>query len=154
MYQSAHETYFENRILGASPAELVNMLYQGAIGAVQDARHHLADGKIAERSRAISKACAILTELSRALDHKAGGELASRLSGLYDYMRRQLLDANFRQVDQPLGEVLSLLVTLSEGWAGISRPRETAEPSLSSWQTAGYPPADLEPAYTTASWSF
>lgn len=153
MYQSAHETYFENRILGASPTELVNMLYQGAIGAVQDARHHLADGKIAERSRAISKACAILTELSRALDPKAGGELASRLAALYDYMRRKLLEANFRQIDQPLGEVLSLLATLSEAWAEISRPREAAEPAHSSWQQTGFPSADFEPVYSTGSWS-
>ncbi len=153
MYQSAHETYFENRVLGASPIELVNMLYQGAIGAVQDARHHLANGKIAERSRAISKACAILTELSRSLDHKAGGELASRLAALYGYMRRKLLEANFRQIDAPLGEILSLLATLSEGWAGITRLREATEPSPNSWQPAGYPSADLEPVYTTASWS-
>jgi flagellar secretion chaperone FliS len=160
MYQSAYETYFEDRVLGASPTELVHLLYQGAIGAVQDARHHLADRKIAERSKAISKACAILTELSRSLDHKAGGELATRLAALYDYMRRKLADANFRQIDAPLGEVLSLLVTLSEGWAGISKPgeatapREQATPSQSSWQNTNYPSANSEHAYTTGSWSF
>jgi flagellar secretion chaperone FliS len=160
MYQSAYETYFEDRVLGASPAELVHLLYQGAIGAVQDARHHLANGKIAERSKAISKACAILTELSRSLDHKAGGELASRLSALYTYMRRKLLDANFRQNDQPMREVLSLLVTLAEGWEGISKsddttvPREQAAASHSSWQQTDYPSADSELAYTSGSWNF
>jgi flagellar secretion chaperone FliS len=80
MYQSAHDAYVESRVLSADPLELVQMLYQGAIGAVQDARHHLANGAIAERSRAITKACAILMELAGALDHKAGGELAGRLA--------------------------------------------------------------------------
>src|SRR3974377_1434726 len=111
MFQSAHDAYLESRVLSAGPLELVQMLYQGAIGAVQDARHHLAEGKILERSRAISKACAILTELTAALNHEASGELAGRLAALYDYMQRQLLEANFRQADEPLGEVLGLLVT-------------------------------------------
>ena len=154
MYQSAHDEYFKNRVLSAGPVELVNMLYQGAIGAVQDARHHLANGKILERSRSISKACAILIELTRALDRNAGGELAGRLGSLYDYMRRRLLEANFRQADEPLGEVLGLLATLAEAWAEISKPREQTESADGPWSDAGYlDGGDSEPAYTAGSWS-
>jgi flagellar secretion chaperone FliS len=154
MYQSAHNTYFEGRILSAGPIELVNMLYQGAMDAVQDARHHLANGQIAERSRAITKACAILMELSRSLDHNAGGELAGRLAALYNYMRRKLLEANFRKIDAPLGEVLSLLATLAEGWREIAKPREQAAPANSPWSQAEYPwGRESEPVYSTTSWS-
>ena len=154
MVQSAHDAYLESRVLSAEPLELVHMLYQGAIGAVQEARHQLANGKIMERSRAIGKACAILTELTVTLNQEAGGELAKRLASLYDYMRRKLLEANFRQSDGPLGEVLGLLVTLAEGWAEISKRTETAAAASHPWSEApACPGADPEMSYSTASWS-
>jgi flagellar secretion chaperone FliS len=154
MYQSVHDTYFEDRVLSASPVELVHMLYQGAIGAVQDARHHLENCKIMERSQAINKACAILMELTAALNHEAGGELASRLAGLYGYMQRRLLEANFQQSDGPLGEILGLLATLDEGWEEIAKQREQAAAAKSPWEQASYPMgSDSEPAYSTGSWS-
>jgi flagellar secretion chaperone FliS len=154
MFQSAHDAYLENRVLSAEPLELVHMLYQGAIVAVQDARHHLANGKIMERSRAINKACAILTELTVALNREAGGELAKRLASLYDYMRRKLLEANFRRNDEPLGEVLSLLATLAEAWAEISKRRETPVAASTPWSEApAYAGGEREAAYSTGSWS-
>jgi flagellar protein FliS len=143
MFQSSHNAYLESRVLSATPRELVHLLYQGAIGAVQDARHHLADERIVERSRAISKACAILAELSAALNHEAGGELAGRLAGLYDYMQRKLLEGNLQQSDAPLGEVLGLLATLGEGWAEISKPATEPPAPANPWNQA-VPP---EPAY-------
>jgi flagellar protein FliS len=151
MFQSAHDRYLESRLLSATPLELVHLLYQGAIGAVQDARHHLANGKIAERSRAISKACAILTELTTALNREAGGELAGRLAALYDYMQRRLLEANFQQTEPPLGEVLGLLSTLTEAWTEISRSAAQPAAEASPW-SQNMPP---EPAcaYSAGSWS-
>jgi flagellar secretion chaperone FliS len=129
----------------------VHLLYRGAIEAVQDARHYLADGKIAERSRAISKACAILIELSATLDHEAGGELAGRLAALYDYMQRRLLEANLQQIDPPLGEVLGLLVTLAEGWGEISKPDAQPAPSANPWTQPVV--AETTGAYSAGSWS-
>jgi flagellar protein FliS len=151
MFQSAHDRYLESRVLSATPLELVRLLYQEAIGAVQDARHHLANGKILERSRAISKAGAILTELATALNHEAGGELAARLAGLYDYMQRKLLEANFQQVDPPLAEVLGLLATLAEAWTEISRPAAPPVTDAGPWNQ----PLPPEPAsaYSAGSWS-
>jgi flagellar protein FliS len=154
MFQSAHDQYLENRVLSAEPLELVQMLYHGAIGAVQDARHHLANGKIMERSRAITKACAILIELTAALNREAGGELARRLGSLYDYMRRRLLEANFRQSDEPLGEVLGLLATLAEGWSEIGKRRQAPVAAAEPWSDApAYTAAEPEASYSTGSWS-
>jgi flagellar secretion chaperone FliS len=154
MFQSAHDAYLESRVLSAEPLELVHMLYQGAISAVQDSRHHLANGRIMERSRAITKACAILTELTVALNREAGGELANRLASLYDYMRRRLLEANFRQSDEPLGEVLGLLATLSEGWVEVSKRQKTPAGARNPWSEApAYASAEPEAAYSSESWS-
>jgi len=123
MWTNGHDAYLESTVLSADPVELVSMLYQACTAAVRDARYHLAEGRIAERSQSINKAFGILVELNASLDHEKGGEISQRLAALYDYMRRRLLDANMQQSDPPLTEVLGLLSTLSEGWAGV-RPAE------------------------------
>ena len=83
--------YFESRILSADPIELIQILYEGALGAVDEARSNLARRNIAGRSAAIGKAVAILSELSSSLDHETGGEISRTLAELYDYMQRRLL---------------------------------------------------------------
>jgi flagellar protein FliS len=129
MWNSGHDAYLESRVLAADPVELVNLLYQACIQAVREARCYLAAGKIAERSREINKACAIVIELATSLDHERGGDISQRLALLYDYMQRRLLQANMQQSDAPLEDVLGLLTTLSEAWAGVGKlePKPAAE---------------------------
>ena len=124
MWNSGHDAYLESRVLAADPVELVSLLYQACTQAVQEARCYLAAGQIAERSREINKACAIVIELATSLDHERGGEISQRLALLYDYMERRLLQANMQQSDAPLADVLGLLTTLSEAWAGVRQPEE------------------------------
>jgi flagellar secretion chaperone FliS len=150
MSHNGHDAYLEGRILSADPLELVRLLYQGCSDAVRDARRRLAAGEIPERGRAISNACEVLTELVTALDRERGGEVAERLSLLYDYMQRQLLDAHLRQADEPLVEVLGLLATLGEAWAGVQAQTRPAEPERSEW--ARMTP-ESEPAVSHA-WSW
>jgi flagellar protein FliS len=113
---SAYQTYLETEILTAEPVRLVQMLYRGALDAIDDARAYLKSGDIAGRSRAISKAMEIVQELSAALTFEAGVELSRNLAELYDYSQRRLLDANIRQADEPLAEVQRLMAELLDAW--------------------------------------
>jgi flagellar protein FliS len=135
MWQNAHDTYLESRILAADPLELVRMLYQAASEAVREARHQLASGAIAERGRSITKAGEILSELTGSLDYSRGGELSARLAELYTYMNGRLTEAHVRQSDGPLAEVLGLLATMSEAWDGVKAQTapEAAIPVESPW---------------------
>ncbi len=123
-----NDVYLESRVLSADPVELIAMLYEGALGAVEQARRQMAEGKPAARAAAISKAVGILAELGSSLDHSAGGELSRQLAELYDYMQRRLLEGNFQQTDAPLEEVSGLLRGLAEAWTGVkataARPAE------------------------------
>jgi flagellar secretion chaperone FliS len=114
-------SYVAQKTLSAEPLELVAMLYLKAITEVRGARRHLAEGNIALRSKAISKAYAVVSELDGSLNMEAGGELSTRLRALYGYCMVRLLDANMHQADGPLVEVLGLLSTLSEGWQAIAK---------------------------------
>ncbi|MEZ5351233.1 MAG: flagellar export chaperone FliS [Bryobacteraceae bacterium] len=118
MSYKARHAYRENEVM-ADPIELVRMLHRGGVDALGKARQGLRDGDIAGRSRQITRASEILNELTASLDMEAGGELSQRLLDLYDYMQRQLHEANFHQVEEPLVEVEGLLMTLLQGWEGV-----------------------------------
>lgn len=122
----AMNIYEENRILNASPIELVRILHNAAMRAVENARAHLETGDIASRSREIGKAQAILAELAISVDSSRSAELGERLLSLYRYMQARLAEANGRQTDAPLAEVGALLGTLQEAWLQCEAP----EPEL------------------------
>jgi flagellar protein FliS len=158
MWQNAHDAYLESRIMSAGPIELVRLLCHGAIGAVEDARAHLASGDIASRARSITKANNILVELASSLDHERGGEISANLVRLYDYMLRRLTEANFQQIDAPLVEVLGLLGTLSEAWDGLPVQQPVVQQPVApapSYPNTWNQPVIQEPvsSYASQSWS-
>ncbi len=115
MSYQARDAYLESKVLAADPLELIRILYQAAIEAVANARRCLTEGDIPGRSREITRAHSILTELTLSLNHEAG-PIAGNLAELYDYMQRRLLEAHVTQTEGPLVEVSALLATLLEGW--------------------------------------
>ena len=164
------DAYLESRILTADPLELVRMLYRAAVDATRRSRAHLAGGRIAERSREICRAMALISELSGSLDHARGGTLSRNLVELYDYMQRRLLEANARQKAEPLAEVESLLTTLLAGWEQVRPASESPSDGVRKSDAepcgAHRPPAygayspipqlmpDAALEYSAQSWSF
>lgn len=123
----------ETGVEAADPHKLVLMLFEGAMIAVNDARRHLIDRRIAERGAAITKGIMIIENgLKASLDMKSGGELAQHLADLYDYMRNQLLTANVNGSDRLLEEVYGLLADLKEAWSQVGHAaRPAASPARS-----------------------
>lgn len=120
MFAYGYVNSLEQDVMSASPAQLVGMLYQGALDAVNAARPHLWAGEIAQRSRQLTRAQMILSELTASLDFARGGDVAKNLGRLYDYMGRRLTEANFQQTEEPLLEVSRLLQNLVEAWEGVA----------------------------------
>jgi flagellar protein FliS len=122
----------ETGVSTGDPHQLVNMLYDGALAAVNQARAHMQAKRTADKGTAIGKAIRIIDEgLKVSLDKTAGGQLAFRLLDLYDYMVMRLLQANLRNDEAALIEVATLLGDLRDAWAKI-RPASTpaAVPAL------------------------
>lgn len=113
--------YFEDMVLSASPVELTGLLYQKAIDSTRNAREHLKNGRIAERCAAITNVYLILAELTASLRTEEAPDLAPKLASLYHYMQSRLLEANMAQQDQPLADVLNMLITLAEPWAEMGK---------------------------------
>ena len=134
-----YQTYLDHEVLTANPVRLVELLYRGALDSIASARRHLASGNIRARSKAISQAMEIITELSRSLNRNAGGELSETLAELYAYTETLLIDANSRQADPPLAEAERLLSTLAEAWGKCAK-EANEPPSLPVAQSEDYQP--------------
>lgn len=112
------------QVEAASPHRLILMLFDGAIKSCHLAKVHMANGAIPDKGMAISKAIAIIQEgLRLSLDKEAGGDLAENLDALYEYMGQRLLQANLRNDQAILDEVLELLSGLRDSWSQIDPAR-------------------------------
>jgi flagellar biosynthetic protein FliS len=77
----------------------------------------------------IRRALLILAELKGSLDHKAGGEFARTMDGLYAYFSRRLRFALVHHDRAPLTEVHGLLQKIRDSWETMLR-HPPAESSL------------------------
>ncbi len=105
----------------ADPHKLILLLFAGAEAAIGQARAALQMSQIAEKGAAISKAIDIISNgLKASLDHEKGGEIATRLEALYDYMVARLLHANLKNDLKALEEVSGLLEEIHSAWREIA----------------------------------
>ena len=121
MVENPYAAYSQSSMVGASPLQLVTRSYEGMIRAVQQAQQCFACGDIMGRSKAITKAVSILTELMISLDHQKGGEISGNLKRLYSYMQQRLLMAHAQKKTEPLVEVIGLLSNLLEAWKVVEQ---------------------------------
>ena len=112
----------ETNVSTANPHQLVLMLFDGALLAINSAAISMANGDVASKGVSITKAIEIITYgLKASLDGEAGGELASRLASLYDYMCQRLFFANMNNNEAGLNEVSGLLTDLREAWSQMGQ---------------------------------
>ena len=115
--------------MSASPHQLIEMLFDGANSALVRARLFMQQGDIVAKGEALSKAINIIDNgLKAGLDQETGGEIATNLSSLYDYMIRRLLQANLRNDCQAIEEVEGLLGNIADAWKQIS-PKASSQES-------------------------
>jgi flagellar secretion chaperone FliS len=119
------DAYLESRVLTADPVELIHLIYEHALVQLRFARAALAAGDIAGRSKAITKALAVLGELEGSLDYDAGGDISQNLARLYRYMRKRLVEGNVKRNPGALAEVEALMRTLDEGWSAMRHATST-----------------------------
>lgn len=111
-----YQKYKSTSIASASREKLLLMMYEGAIKFTKLAIKAAEEKKVAERCENIGRAFDVVLELNNTLDHKIGGEIASRLEQLYMYMTEQYTKANLSGSAEPLKVNLKLLETLYDGW--------------------------------------
>lgn len=114
--QSGVNPYLRTRIMTASAEELRLMLYDGAIRFCNQARTALQNNDLENLYNGLTRAQKIVLELSTSLNHQVLPELCSRLSSLYTYIYRLLVDASMQRKQEPIDEAIRLLQYERETW--------------------------------------
>ena len=110
----------ETAVSEASPHQLVNMLLESLLQNVSAARVFMSRGDIADKGKKITNAVRIIDEgLKPALNLAQGGALAVNLNDLYGYCLRRLTEANLRNDDAALADVLRVIEPVADGWKQI-----------------------------------
>src|SRR6201995_1623233 len=92
----ARPTYQDNAVRGATPIDLVVMLFDSAI---QDMRRSLAamqKNDVEARTAGIQHALIVLQQLQGTLDFERGGSAARQFEQFYNVIRGKLLEAQLR----------------------------------------------------------
>ncbi|UZP73796.1 flagellar export chaperone FliS [Candidatus Paraluminiphilus aquimaris] len=125
MTQAALAAYGEvkvhSAIEGASPTELISMLFDGVSSRLNQSLTAIESGDIPKKGELISQTISILEYLTAVLDEHKAQEVADNLSGLYRYMVTTLLSANINNDTTAIKEVISLMTEVRDAWSEMMK---------------------------------
>ena len=110
----------ESGVENATPHRLIQMLMEGVLQRLAEAKGALQRSAVSDKGEAIGKALSIVGGLRDSLNREVGGEMAENLDDLYEYMQRRLLEANITNSEDIIDEVMALMRTIKSGWDGIA----------------------------------
>ena len=115
--QAAQQQYLRTRVMTATPEQLQMMLYDGAIRFCEQAKAALEAHDFERSYNMISRVQKIITEMSCTLKRDLMPELCDKLSALYGYVYKKLIEANVQHSVEAIDEALELLHYQRETWA-------------------------------------
>ncbi|WP_017691982.1 flagellar export chaperone FliS [Paenibacillus polymyxa] len=118
MINSPLQKYQQNQFQ-TSPAQLLLMLYDGAIRFVKSGVSAIEESNFEKTNTNLCKAQAVIHELIAALNYDY--PVAKTLYSVYEYMIHCLIQANLKKDVKPAQEALSHLTELREAWEIASK---------------------------------
>lgn len=113
------KAYLATQIETTTQGELLLMLYEAAIKFLKRAKQEIDNRDYAKKGIYISKAMAIIHELSESLNKEKGGEITPKLGQLYMFCTTQLVKANIRLDNRMIDDVIKILDGLRSAYAQI-----------------------------------
>lgn len=118
-YGRISQEYRKQAVNGASPLQLVIMLYDGALKFMEAGKHAIAHHDLARQNDQLQKAQRVVMELMACLDRDQGGEVAANLLNLYTYVLSELVKANCDDNAEPLERCIKIFSDLRDSWVQI-----------------------------------
>ncbi|MGN0914789.1 MAG: flagellar export chaperone FliS [Succinivibrio sp.] len=119
------KTNLEAELSVADPHRVIQMMYEGLIERLSQAKGAILRNDFEYKSDRISKAVGIINGLQTALDRKQDPELAERMYALYDYMKELLNKAAVSLDTTFIDEVVKLILPIKMAWDKI--PQDVKE---------------------------
>jgi flagellar protein FliS len=132
MYNKNLKAYKSNSVEAdmsvADPHRVIQMMMQGLLERLAQAKGAIDRRDYEAKSQLISKSMAIINGLQDSLD-LSQGQIAVDLAALYVYMNERLIDASRNMDKTCIDEVANLLITIKSGWDNI--PEEEKQKAYS-----------------------
>lgn len=123
-------------MLGASPVQLVVMLYDGALRFMEQGKAAMATGNRFRQNQQIQRAQQIVMELMSTLDMVRGGEISTNLLALYTYIIEQLLTGNIEDQVEPIERSIRIMSELRESWNELDKIARVSGPAANESDSA------------------
>lgn len=137
--------YRELAVKGATPVGLIILLYDIAIESLARAAREMEAGNIEARTAELNHALAVIAELQRSLNLEAGGEVARRLTDLYNVARGKILEANIKSSVAIVERLSTVLCSVREAWQVVERT-EAGQSGTEAARESTAPTAPAAPA--------
>ncbi|MEE8434692.1 MAG: flagellar export chaperone FliS [bacterium] len=119
-----YKAYEKANVHTADQRQMILMLYDGSIRFMRKAVLKIEENDIESAHNYLIRARNIVSELLATLKPEKAGELGANLRQLYIYMFNRLVQANLSKDKEGVAEVIKLMSTMREGWAGIKPARK------------------------------
>lgn len=119
-YGGGATAYREVQIMGSSPEQLVPMLYERLLVHLRRAAAQIEARDIAGKGESLGKASEIVFELLSNLSFDQGGELASRLAGLYAFFISEITEIGRSMDPARLQTLTEMIGSLHTAWASAA----------------------------------
>jgi flagellar secretion chaperone FliS len=129
MLPNPYQQYRATKVQTAGSVDLVVMLYQGAVKFIRLGIEAIERGDAKAAHESLVRAQDIVVELLSSLNREEGGQIASQLSGVYDYCFRRLVLANVKKDADPAREVVRIMRELGTAWQQIALQQRQAHAS-------------------------
>ena len=113
------KTNLEAELSFADPHRVIQMMYEGLIERLSQAKGAIMRHDYEYKADRISKAVGIINGLQSALDNRSNPELGQRMFALYDYMKELLTKASVSLDTAPIDEVINLILPIKQAWDQI-----------------------------------
>jgi flagellar protein FliS len=113
------QEYQKGAVNGASPVQLVIMLYDGALRFMEAGKHAMLVKDLEKQNSSLQRAQKIVMELMSCLDMENGADIAKNLLALYTYALEQLVEANVKDDINAIDRSMNIFSELRESWVAI-----------------------------------
>ena len=136
----ARQIYQDAAVRGATPIELVILLYDSAIEDMRRAMTAMQGRDIEARAREMAHALMVLQQLQGTLDFERGGSAARQFEQFYNLVRAKLLEAQMRGSTALLQQQIRYMSEVRDCWSQARRmllPRPGQEISIAATAAEG-----------------
>lgn len=115
--KQAYNAYSRDKVLTASPVELIIMLYDEAIKQLKMADIAIEAKNFEKANVSLQKVLAILDELIKSLDLTI--QIGKDLLEIYQFVCKSVIDINVKKDREAIPPIIEVLNNLREAWVGV-----------------------------------